>query len=104
MVRTAKDGETSDAKPDEFDKRESPSDAEPARFFAMGKKVEIRAGEAVTRVVAKVEKQLAKVVEAKAAKRLYRDLANVVEGCIHEISANLSWNRRYARIASCRDT
>ena len=52
----------------------------------------IRAGKAVTRVVEKVEKQLAKVVEAKAAKQLYRDLANDAEGCIHEISVKHSWN------------
>ena len=53
-------------------------------------------------MVAKVEKQLAKVVEAKA-KQPYRDLANDAEGCIHEINAKHSWSRRYVRIVSCRD-
>ena len=56
-------------------------------------KVEIRAGKAATRVVAKVEKRLAKVVEAKVGNRIYRDLANAVEECIHGISVQHSWNR-----------
>ena len=66
--------------------------------------MEIRAGKAATRVVAKVAKQLAKVVEAKVAKRIYRDLANVVEECIHGTSVKHFWNRQYAKIASCRGT
>ena len=69
-------------------------------------KVEIRAGKAAARVVGKMEKGVAKVVGAKAAKQLrtYRDLAADAVACTPKVSAPHSSNRKSARIASCWDT